>query len=169
LAGTLGGKFKILVHRDRDSLTDEEAARLMAQYEAEGVEMWLPVESDVEAYFCSRGFLEIFLGCTSQQAAAYVDTAIERNLQPIAEQFKKQRVAHNDKELYPEGGSPINDVVWAAFQARPLKGAKGKTIFRSLKDQLSASVFSEEKLLLATLNGQVALDLKHKIETILAG
>lgn len=167
LAATLGEKFKILVHRDRDSLTDEEVMRLTGLYEAEGAHLWLPAESDIEAYFCQTSFLEILLNCSEQQAQEYISRVVDVHAIPIREQFDKQRAAHN-QELYREGGSPTNEVVWNGFQGRPLRGAKGKFVFRQLKNQVPGNAFSEEAILRAILGGQIALSLKHKIEQVLA-
>jgi energy-coupling factor transporter ATP-binding protein EcfA2 len=167
LAETLGGKFKILVHRDRDSLTDAEVAQMEALYTAQGVALWLPAESDVEAYYCDIGFLEVFLGCTQQQAQEYVDAVLNQNAAPLRDQFNKQRAAHN-KELYQAGGSPMNDDVWNVFQHRPLKGGKGKFVFKQLKSKIPGGAFDEDKLTGPAVGGLIALDLKHKIEAILA-
>lgn len=167
LAETLGGKFKILVHRDRDSLSDEEVAELIARYEAEGVGLWLPTESDVEAYFCQPDFLEILLSCPLQQALDYVTDVLTQHVVPLRDQFNSQRAAHND-ELHKAGGSPTNDAVWAAFQHRPLKGAKGKSVFKQLKNKIPGGAFSPDEILRATFGGQVALDLKHRMDQILA-
>jgi len=167
LVETLGGKFKLLVHRDRDSLTVEEVAALTAQYEEAGVSLWLPTESDVEAYFCQPSFLEIFLQCPQQQALDYLAEVMAQNAVPIRDQFNKQRTAHNE-ELHKAGGSPTNDNVWTAFQDRPLKGAKGKFIFKQLKNKVPAGAFSPEKIVKAQLGGQLGLDLKHKIDQLLA-
>lgn len=168
LAETLGGKFKILVHRDRDSLTDDEANQLVAQYEAQGVGLWLPAESDVESYFCQVGFLETFLGCSQQQAQEYLEDVLVQIAVPLRDQFNSQRAAHNE-ELHKAGGSPTNNDVWAGFQQRPLRGAKGKSVFKQLKNKVPAQAFNEDKILNGTLGGMIALDLKHKIEQVLAG
>lgn len=166
LASTLGGKFKILVHRDRDSLTDDEVQILRKRYEIAGSSLWLPVESDVESYFCASGFLEIFLSCSQEQAASYVTAVLEQHADPIGNQFNSQRAAHNE-ELHAAGGSPANKDVWDACQHRPLKGAKGKFVFKQLKNKVPGNVFSEVNILNSTLGGQVALDLKHRIEQML--
>jgi AAA15 family ATPase/GTPase len=166
LSETLGGKFKILIHRDKDSLTDNEVTQLIAIYEAEGINLWFPLESDVESYFCQSNFLEVFLGCSQQQALDYVTNILTRDAIPIRDQFNKQRAAHNE-ELYRAGGSPVNDTVWAAFQNRHLKGAKGKYVFKQLKNQVPTNAFSNDKILNGILGGLIALDLKHKIEQIL--
>lgn len=167
LAATLGGKFKILIHRDRDSLTDEETHLLKVRYQTEGAYLWFPTESDVESYFCASNFLEIFLACSQQQALDYLTEVLTQHEVPIRDQFNKQRAAHN-QELYPGGGSPTNDAVWAGFQQRPLKGAKGKFTFNQLKNKVPAGAFCEGHILNGALGGQVALDLKHTIELILA-
>lgn len=168
MAETLGGKYKIVVHRDRDSLTDQEAADLVAKYTAEGIDLWLPSQSDVESYFCDVQFLETFLNCTQAEAEAHVTGVLVASAVPIRDQFEKQRAAHN-KEFYAGGGSPLNDDVWNELQARPLKGAKGKFVFNQLKNRIPGGAFSAEKIITAPLGGMVALDLKHKLEQMLAG
>ena len=162
----LGGKFKIIVHRDRDSLTDDEAEKLAADYLAEGIHLWLPQESDVEAYFCQPSFIESFLGCTFAEAEAYL-TGVLGNQQPIRDQFNSQRATIN-QELYKEGGSPTNEDVWNQFAPRALKGAKGKYILGQLQNAIGQQKFSKTLILGSKLNGQVAMDLKHKIEQALA-
>jgi len=42
LSETLGGKFRILIHRDRDSLTCDEVNGLRTNYRAQGVDLWFP-------------------------------------------------------------------------------------------------------------------------------
>jgi len=155
-----------LVHRDRDSLTDEEVVKLCTNYETQGAGLWLPTESDIEAYFCNSDFLEVFLGCTQEDAIKNVSDILVQHSVPIREQFNSQRAAHN-KELYAEGGSPTNDDVWDGLQHRPLRGAKGKFVFKQLKNKIPAGTFNSENILKSSLGGQVALDLKHKIEQIL--
>lgn len=161
----LGGKFQVIVHRDRDALTDDEVESLTADYLAEGIHLWFPAESDVEAYFCQTGFIETFLGCSLAEAEAFLATALG-NQPPIRQQFNSQRAAAN-QELYRQGGSPTNDDVWNAFSSRPLKGAKGKFVLGQLQNAIGSHRFRKELILASKLNGQVALDLKHKIEEVL--
>jgi len=62
----------------------------------------------------------------------------------------------------------MNDDVWNAFQHRPLKGGKGKFVFKQLKNKIPGGAFDEDKLTGPAVGGLIALDLKHKIEAILA-
>lgn len=167
LSISLGGNFKLMIHRDRDSLTDNEVAKLKKDYADVNVELWFPVESDIEAYFCQENFLEFFLSCTKADAKTYIDDAYANQAGSINSQFSSQRAAHN-AELHKAGGSPSNNDVWAAFQNRPLKGAKGKTIFNRLQNSVPKNKFRIEAITTSVLNGNVALDLKHNIENVLA-
>ncbi|WP_397378475.1 hypothetical protein [Pseudomonas sp.] len=158
--------FKIMVHRDRDSLTDVEVEIISRSYEAEGVNIWFPEESDIEAYFCSPGYIQSLLGCTQDIAEDYLSTVKNQHPIPIRQQFDSQRAAHN-QELYALGGSPTNEDVWQAVQRRPIKGAKGKFILKQLKNTIPRSVYSEAKIQAHDLGGNIALDLKAALERIL--
>lgn len=165
LSGTLGNKFKVLIHRDRDSLSDAEVAILEADYLAVGASIWLPLESDVEAYFCGADFISAHCGMPLAVAQNNINVILTREAAPISQQFAGQRTAHN-QELYRAGGSPANAVVWATFQSRPLKGAKGKFIYRQLKNALAANYTDQSILCSAALTGNLAPDLKTKLESM---
>lgn len=167
LRNSLGGKFKILVHRDRDSLTDIEADQLKAQYNSDGVRLWLTEQSDLESEFCDPSFLSSLTGRPTQECEVWLEELIAQNQVPIREQFASQRAAHND-ELYKAGGSPTNDDVWTALQARPLKGAKGKFIFNQLKNRVPGNAFSPEKVIAHSGYPERAESLKANLRDLLA-
>ena len=162
LTNTLGNKFKVLIHRDRDSLTDDEATILEARYQAAGADIWLSAESDVEAYFCSPQFISTQCSISLATAQNHLDSILTSNAAPISQQFEGQRGAHN-QEFYATGGSPENVSVWTSFQTRPLKGAKGKFIYKKLKSLLNGKYNDQAILVSAAENGNLALDLKAKL------
>jgi ABC-type cobalamin/Fe3+-siderophores transport system ATPase subunit len=167
LRESLGGKFKILVHRDRDSLTDAEVERLKADYDVEGVRLWLTDQSDIEAEFCDPSFLSSLTGAAIHDCEAWLSEVQNQNQVPIKEQFVSQRAAHNE-ELHGKGGSPTNDDVWAAFQARPLRGAKGKFVFNQLKNKIPGNAFSENKVMAHAGHPERASSLKANLQDLLA-
>jgi len=142
LRQSLGGKFKILVHRDRDSLTDQEVTDLQDSYSSDGIRLWVTEQSDIEAEFCDPAVLSSLTGEPLQVCETWVQDILNQNQAPISQQFASQRAAHN-QELYRAGGSPTNDDVWNALQTLPLKGAKGKFIFGQLKNKVPGNKFSE--------------------------
>lgn len=167
LRASLGNKFKVLVHRDRDSLTDDEVIALKADYESDGVQLWITDQSDLEAEFCDPSFLSSLTGEPIATCEGWITEVLAQNQAPIAEQFASQRAAHNT-ELHKAGGSPLNSEVWAAFQGRPLKGAKGKTVFRQLKNKVPGNKFSEIAVLNHDGHIERAASLKANLADLLA-
>lgn len=166
LRESLGGKFKVLVHRDRDSLTDDEAMQLVDSYEAEGIALWLTDQSDIESEFCNPSFLSSLTGETLATCEGWVDHILANNTVSISEQFVKQRVAAN-KELHGAGGGPTNADVWAVLQHRPLKGAKGKFVMGQLKNRVPRNAYSEANVEGHSGFPELALSLKNAIEMLI--
>lgn len=167
LRASLGNKFKLLVHRDRDSLTDDEVATLKEAYASDGIRLWLTDQSDLEAEFCDPGFLSALTGQPIHMCETWLLEISRQNQVQIQDQFAKQRAAHNE-ELYRAGGSPTNDEVWATFQGRPLEGAKGKFIFNQLKNKVPANAFSEAAVEAFVGYPERAVSLKANLEDLLA-
>lgn len=167
LRDSLGGKYKILVHRDRDSLTDEEVATLKAQYDVDGVRLWLTDQSDIEAEFCTPKFLSSLTGRPLEECETWLTEVQAQNQVPIQEQFARQRAAHNE-ELHKAGGSPTNEAVWATLQERLLKGAKGKFIFKQLKNKVPGNLFSEERIIAHSGHDKLALSLRDNLLDLIA-
>lgn len=167
LRKSLGNKFKILVHRDRDSLTDAEVQSIKDDYADDGIRLWVTDQSDIEAEFCGAPFLAALTGRDEQECRSWVDEILVQHSAPIGEQFAAQRTAHN-RELHAAGGSPTNDEVWAAMQSRPLRGGKGKFIYGQLKNKAPDSLFSEAKVLGASEFPEICGSLKANLEDLLA-
>ena len=163
LRETLGGMFNIVVHRDRDSLTQVEVDRLTTEYASEGISLWMTDGSDLEAYFCEPHVIEQVSGCITAEANAHITNAITNQNATIDAQFVKHRRAHNE-ELYPDGGSPTNDIARNDLQGRPLNEAKGKTIFRRLKNTIPNNAFSEAAVLLVEYDVELASSLRTHLE-----
>jgi hypothetical protein len=162
----LGRQYKILVHRDRDSLTDAEIYSLVNDYASDGIKLWFPEQSDIEAYFCCSEFIANLTGSSIADSQAYIEKVLYRDTAPARDQFNSQRQAHN-QELYAQGGSPPNDEVWEQFQARPLRGYKGKYVFKQLKNLIPGNVFSESSVVSCGMHANLAADLRTEIENLI--
>lgn len=166
LRQALGGKFQILVHRDRDSLTDQEVADLIASYASEGVGLWLTEQSDLEAEFCAPAFISSLTGENVEQCQQWLSEVLSSNAQQISDQFASQRQAHN-QEIYAQGGSPTNEQVWQMLQTKPLKGAKGKYVYKQLKNKIGQSRFSDQTVLSLENHCLLAPSLKTALQALL--
>ena len=167
LRASLGNKFKILVHRDRDSLTDAEINTLKNDFADDGIRLWITDQSDLEAEFCDTGFLSALTGAPVNECQTWIDEICAQHQVPINEQFVAQRAAHNE-ELYKAGGSPTNADVWAALQALPLKGSKGKFIYKQLKNKVPGGAFSETSVNNLEIYPERAISLKANLQDLLA-
>lgn len=167
LKQTLGNNFKIVIHRDRDSMIDKEVAKLSAQYKAKGVSLWVTDNSDIESYFCEASFLHDLLGDSVESLQNILDNIIKPLNSSTNEQFVKQRKSCNDELYAGGGGSPSSDVVWQTLQSRPLKSAIGKAVFNKLKNKIQANKFSDKSILLHNLDGGIAISLKSLLTDLL--
>ena len=109
----------------------------------------------------------IVRGAPADTNVVWLSEVSAQNQVPIKEQFVKQRAAHNE-ELHKAGGSPTNDDVWVTFQARPLKGAKGKYVFRQLKNKIPSNIFSDTTVNYHAVYPERAVSLKNNLEDLLA-
>lgn len=166
LKDALGGMFKIVIHRDRDSLTDKEVESIKESYSNYGISAWIPIESDIEAYFCNPELISSVSGITEDDSKDLIEDIINKKQIEINSQFTKHRKAHNE-ELHSEGGGPTNSEVWEFKKKGDLKGAKGKFIFNQLKSRVPGNKFSLDKIEIAHMKGAIALDLKKLIIDLL--
>ena len=167
LRASLLGTFKFLVHRDRDSLTDEEVGELKDAYESEGIRLWLTDQSDIESEFCDPKFLAALTNEPVSTCKNWISAILRQNQKRIRDQFDGQRASHNS-ELHKADGSPTNDDVWATFQGRPLKGAIGKLVFKQLKNTVPKNAFSETTVDEITDYPELAPSLKATLEDLIA-
>ena len=107
-------KMRIIIHRDRDFLTDPEIEAWKKQKYKEDVdkfEYFITRHSDIEGYYCSLEHLAQALGDSDRLRRNYSSFLAGFELQ-AREQFAKKREAANSSGFYPSGGSPRNDELW---------------------------------------------------------
>ena len=165
LRASLGNKFNVLIHRDRDSLTEEEVRRLKDIYSSDGVQLWITDQSDLEAEFCDPKLLSLLTGRSEEECEGVVSSILIDFKAQIGDQFKGQRKAHN-QELHEAGGSPNNESVWTALQNTPLKGAKGKFVYKQLKNKIDQ--LSDSKVEALVGHSELATSLKARLEELIA-
>ncbi len=160
LYDALGGMFKILVHRDRDSLSSSEVEKLRQSYEELGVHLWVTFGSDIESYFCNVALVAKIVACSKEEASGYIQTAINKETANVDASFVSQRKAINS-ELNSDGSGQSNDEVRAEIKKGPLEGARGKTIFNSLKNVVPSGKYNDVAINDLVFDGNVAIDLKN--------
>ena len=107
-------KMRIIIHRDRDFLTDPEIEAWKKQKFDENVDKFdyfITRYSDIEGYYCSLEHLTQALGDSERLRRNYSSFLAGFTLQ-ARQQFAKKREAANSSGFYPSGGSPRNDELW---------------------------------------------------------
>lgn len=138
----LGGQHKVVVHRDRDGLNDDEVGAWEAEYRARDITPWVTDGTDIESYFCDAGYLAAMYGRDMEEAQYLIHSAIENNREKLEKEFGRKRKEVNRKyEIV--GGSPVTAELideWPYW-----KWAKGKTLIRCIRDLIKSDWNQDEK------------------------
>ncbi len=166
----LGDYFDIVVHRDRDSLSDAEVASLQKQYTDKDTILWVTDQSDIESYFTEPSFLATLLGDAEVEYESMLSDIITHFNTVDNSKFVSHRKSHN-QELWSGGGGPTNQDVWDEQQRHLLKAANGKMVFKRLTDITpvtgSKNKFTEQAIFDCELGGKIAPSLKACLEGLL--
>lgn len=136
-------KMRIIIHRDRDFLTDPEIEAWKKQKFDEDVdkfEYFITRYSDIEGYYCSLKHLVQVLGDSDQLRNNYSNFLAGFKLQ-AREQFGKKREVANSSGFYPSGGSPRNDELWPKETRVSLDYVVGKHFLAYLRNKFSGRGF----------------------------
>ena len=130
---------RIVIHRDRDFLVDEEIEGWLSDKFPGGVErpeVFVTRYCDIESYFCSLDYItQLYRDDFPDIATQY--NVILKDYESVArEKFKKKRKENNKSGYLSEGGSPTNDSLWPASDPVSLSTVVGKLFLKRLKDQL---------------------------------
>ena len=102
----------IVIHRDRDCMTDEELATWAKPYEDAGMVTFIPRMADTESYYCTPEYLAVALKIPEQEALSIVNKCIQENILELREKFDSKRAAANALYHLSDGRSPISDDLW---------------------------------------------------------
>jgi hypothetical protein len=83
--------IEVLVHRDRDFMTDEELQTIEAKFEKSGVSLLIPDGSDIEARFASPEHIAETTNLSFDDANALVDEVIKENAVAITRRYTNKR------------------------------------------------------------------------------
>ena len=102
----------IVIHRDRDCMTDEELSTWAKPYEDAGMVTFIPRMADTESYYCTPEYLAVALKIPEQEALSIVSKCIQENILELREKFDSKRAAANALYHLSDGRSPISDDLW---------------------------------------------------------
>ena len=166
LVATLGKKYELVVHRDRDFMTDSEVKMLESQYGKAGVHLWVTDGYDIESYFCETTFLCNFLDWKQSKVENMLSSVIANTNKVDNQDFKSQRSSIYSKLHKDKGDPPSHQEAWEEIQSRTLKATKGKKVFQQLAETVPKGKLSKAKILNSPLDGKVADNLYKLLKKI---
>jgi ABC-type cobalamin/Fe3+-siderophores transport system ATPase subunit len=150
------GKLKVsaLLHRDGDFMNAEEAGRWCQGFKTPGVFPWVTAGSDIEAYFCQTDYLCALYGVGPEEAEKWRQEGAEK-VNKARDTFlaKRQNVV---RIVWPNGGSPDAEAMWAEAGGVSPATVKGKRLHAALKTVVKAAA-RDDALLNQTVRKLLAL------------
>lgn len=144
----------VILHRDRDCLTDTEIETWSSEYETgkkvdknktgqpggqmKPMKVFIPSMTDTESYYCLPEHLSEALHLTNSEAQDLVHRVIEENEERLRERFKNKRKEVISSTFYPDGGVPSSETLWKNWTAEDNWGRLcGKDLLGMIKADAS--------------------------------
>lgn len=126
----------IIVHRDRDFMTDEEVAIWGSEYINRDMVVFAPPLCDVEAYHCTPAHVAKVYELDEAEGQQIVQEEINRSVEAFRAKFRKKRQEANQR-FWKDGGSPNTNELWPENEGANLARAYGKQLISNLNARLS--------------------------------
>ena len=95
----LAPNCKIIIHRDRDFMTDPEVQYIVNKIKNEGFSPWITKGSDIESYFVSDNHIANVTGKTISEVSDWIQNIINKDSIEIQHRFETKR-AEIKQRLY---------------------------------------------------------------------
>lgn len=126
----------IVIHRDRDFMTDDEVNIWGADYIKREMVIFSPPLCDVETYHCTPAHVAKVYEFDNAQGQKIVQEEIDRSADDFRAKFRKKRQEANQK-FWRDGGSPNTNELWPENEGANLARAYGKQLISNLNARLS--------------------------------
>jgi ABC-type branched-subunit amino acid transport system ATPase component len=125
---------RVIIHRDRDFLTDDELAEWASVFTERGIEVFCPRLCDTEAYHASAEHVASVTGISIGEAEKIRDEVIASWLPQLRTKHRDKRRAINRK--YLDGGAPRTDDLWPEDASPSDEVLYGKLLLTQMEKRL---------------------------------
>lgn len=161
----LGGAHKVIVHRDRDCMTDSELAAWCNEYHCHGIKTWITSGSDMEMYFCDDTYVANATGISEIEARAIREAIIVDNDEHFKGRFFNKRKEVNKRIYEKTGGSPNIEDLWTSFDYS--NKIKGKDLMSRIREGVRSLGKDEKTIGRKAPSVVVANDLLSELNALL--
>lgn len=134
---------EVIVHRDRDYLSDAEIRELCRKYESNGFKLFITVGTDIESHFLALGHLsKVYPMHSEAEVSALLDKATQRaeeySLRIMTNARFKEAVDNwNRQDRYPEAGN-IAVETKTEYESDPVRFRHGKETLKQFSKLVEA-------------------------------
>ncbi len=157
---------KIIVHRDRDFLTANEALIWEDEVRSFGAYPYITEGSDLEMNFLDSRHLAMLSGKDISEIDSFILTLVKENDAELRGKFKEKRKVHI-KKLYPNGGSPSTDSLCPPGQSLNLSCVHGKTLISRVREHANEYLGVKVEPTDSSQISDIAPGLKTIVQTLL--
>lgn len=155
---------RVIIHRDRDFLTDIEVDQWGQPHTSRRIEVFSPPLCDTESYFATSAHVSKVTGVTAEEATSLIDSTIEERVDELRDKFRRKRQVAS-RTLNADGGGPITDDLWPEGSGPKPEQVYGKDLVKWLNAKLQQrGLLAPKKSLLDVLSDE----LGRHLETLLS-
>ena len=136
------GNPKVVFHRDRDFMTDDEVDRWKEKMETEQIRCFITSGSDIESYFLDPEHLATIAQVDVNEINGVLAELLRENSSPIREKFTKKRREINIS-MNRDGGGPETTALLPDNNIPSMEHAVGKFILKKFRGK-SHEIFNIE-------------------------
>lgn len=132
---------KVVVHRDRDYMSEEEVANYKQDLEAVGISVFITNGNDAESHFINQNHIaQLFPQVGAEKVLEIIDECLEERRDKIIEKYINTIYNRRLQESYRGGAKPNPGAIAlecnSNFEGDPRRYLHGKTVERALRGKL---------------------------------
>jgi hypothetical protein len=136
MAGLFAQRPRIIIHRDRDFLTDDEIARWGADFTNRDMRVFCPPLCDIENYYVDADHLATMYGQPVGAIRIALQQVMDEMVAELRGLFRSKRQEAN-KRFWADGGGPATDVLWPPDREVSAELAMGKKLLARVNESFS--------------------------------
>lgn len=125
---------RVLIHRDRDFLTDQELEEWSRPFLDRGISIFCPPLCDTESYCASEAHIAFITGMDLAEVKSLRDAVISENEDELRKKHREKR-RHANKR-YLDGGAPLTEALWPATELPTEDCLYGKLLKTKMEEAL---------------------------------
>lgn len=126
---------QVVIHRDRDFLTDDELAEWSKPFIEAGIRVFCPELCDTEAYCATAEHIASVTDLSIDNAEALRQEVIEANVEELRKKHREKRRYANRKH-HLDGGAPRTESLWPEGQKPSEDALYGKLLLDKIEKEL---------------------------------